>query len=166
MSQKQTITLVLYGVPKPGGSKKAIPRIRGYRPGGKPILGVLVFDDAKGNDDWKNLVKFTAKQRYPGRPLDGPLLVRATLFMPRPRRHFGTGKNRDALRSDAPRHPTTKPDTTKLWRSTEDALTGVLWHDDAQIVAQYITKEWATKARQPGVTIVVETLPETGDLWS
>ena len=47
MSQKQTITLVLYGVPRPGGSKTSIPIIRGYKPTGKPILGVRVFDAGK-----------------------------------------------------------------------------------------------------------------------
>ena len=72
--------------------------------------------------------------------------------MPRPKGHYRTGKNALILRKNAPEHPTTKPDATKLLRSTEDALTGILWKDDAQIWCQNVTK---TYGECPGAQIQV-----------
>jgi Holliday junction resolvase RusA-like endonuclease len=40
-------------------------------------------------------------------------------------------------------HPTVKPDLTKLLRAVEDALTGVVWRDDSQIIHQVVNKEYA-----------------------
>jgi Holliday junction resolvase RusA-like endonuclease len=39
--------------------------------------------------------------------------------------------------------PVVMPDATKLLRGLEDALTGVVWHDDAQIVSQHVEKRYA-----------------------
>jgi Holliday junction resolvase RusA-like endonuclease len=44
---------------------------------------------------------------------------------------------------------------TKLLRAVEDAATGLLWWDDAQIVTQIITKGYGTR---PGVTIYCRPL--------
>jgi crossover junction endodeoxyribonuclease RusA len=55
-------------------------------------------------------------------------------------------------------YKTTKPDTDKLIRSCLDALTGIVWHDDAQVVEINAQKEFGT---QPGVKI---TFWELGDL--
>jgi Holliday junction resolvase RusA-like endonuclease len=40
-------------------------------------------------------------------------------------------------------HHTVKPDSSKLLRAIEDALTKVLWKDDSQVVSTTITKEYA-----------------------
>ena len=57
----------------------------------------------------------------------------------------------------APAWPTVKPDATKLWRSTEDGLTGVLWRDDARIVCQLVRKVYAEDGRT-GAAVKVWTL--------
>jgi crossover junction endodeoxyribonuclease RusA len=56
--------------------------------------------------------------------------------MPRPRVHYGTGRNEGVLK---PRFlnavPDRIPDLSKLCRSTEDALTDAgVWADDARVV--------------------------------
>ena len=52
---------------------------------------------------------------------------------------------------------TTKPDTDKLIRSVLDALTGILWEDDSQVVEIIARKEFGT----PSAEI---TIQELGDL--
>jgi Holliday junction resolvase RusA-like endonuclease len=86
--------------------------------------------------------------------LTGPVIVDVEFRMPRPKSHYIGGVCRPSkLRMDAPRHHAVKPDATKLWRSTEDALTGVIWVDDAQVVDQRVTKTYADG--EPGATILV-----------
>lgn len=46
-------------------------------------------------------------------------------------------------RPSAPHYPAVKPDATKLVRAVEDALTGICWRDDAQIVNQDVRKRYA-----------------------
>lgn len=54
---------------------------------------------------------------------------------------------------------TVKPDATKLWRSTEDALTGIAWRDDAQISVQVVEKRYGS---QSGALIQISSLTEVG----
>ena len=139
------ITIEVPGLPAPGGSKRVFVR------NGKPI----VTDDAKRNGDWKSVVACAARQQYDGEPLAGPVSVRVVFKMPRPKGHYGTGRNADKLKPSAPTYHTQKPDATKLWRSTEDALSGLLWKDDAVIVSQLVDKCWTTG--QAGARITIET---------
>ena len=44
-------------------------------------------------------------------------------------------------------HPSVKPDLSKLIRSTEDAMTGILYTDDAQIVSIVARKHYGTPER-------------------
>jgi Holliday junction resolvase RusA-like endonuclease len=64
------------------------------------------------------------------------------------------------LKRSAPTLHTQKPDTTKLIRCTEDALQGVCWHDDCQVVSQQATKVWADV---DSVKIVVEECMTWGE---
>lgn len=147
------IAFFVPGIPKPGGSKRAIPLMRNgrpiCRPGGVPIVNVV---DDSANKDWKQAVAVFARQAYQGPPLTGPLKIQCEFIMPRLKGHYGSGRNAGALKDSAPHAPTVKPDATKLFRSTEDALTGVLWMDDAQIVLQVISKKYG---EQPGARIVL-----------
>lgn len=136
------------GIAKPGGSKRAIPLMRNGRPilraNGTPIVNVV--DDSK-NLDWKRSVAVFAREVFHDDPLEGPLKVQCEFIVQRP-----SGRNADLVKDSAPEYPTTKPDATKLFRSTEDALTGILWRDDAQIVLQVISKKYGA---QPGARIVI-----------
>jgi hypothetical protein len=84
--------------------------------------------------------------------MTGAIAVEVVFKMPRPQSHLGRAGN--PLPS-APAFHTTRPDATKLWRSTEDALTGIMWSDDAQIVLQTIQKRYADTGEHPGVWINV-----------
>ena len=150
MSDQQTVAFFVPGVPKPGGSKRVFINPRTHRP--------IVTDDAgQGNRDWKAAVKDFASRAHATAPLEGPLRLEIVFQVLRPKGHFGSGRNAAQLRTSAPRFPTVKPDVTKLLRSTEDALTGILWRDDAQVVEQLARKVYAETT---GADVRVVTLAD------
>jgi len=134
------------GKPQPGGSKKGFVNPRNGR--------VVIVEDAKRNKDWRAVVALAATEAMKGRaPLDGPLRLVVTFHMPRPKGHFGkAGK----LKPSAPTYSTSRPDSTKLLRSTEDAMSGIVWRDDAQIVCQVVRRLYADGP--VGAEIVVEVM--------
>lgn len=141
----ESITLRVAGVPAPGGSKRAFVNRRTGR--------AIVVEDCKRNKTWREDVRAVAIEAMQGRELlTGPLQVFVTFYLPRPKNHYRTGKHSGELKSNAPWYHITKPDATKLWRSTEDALTGIIWRDDAQVAEQVIQKHYAAK---PGAVITV-----------
>ena len=136
----------VFGIPKPGGSKRGF-----YNPKSKRVI---ITDDCAKSRDWKTSVSQVAADSGMV-PLSGPLLLEIIFVFPRPKGHFGTGKNENALKSGAPVYHTVKPDATKLTRSTEDALTGIAWRDDAQVAVQVITKRYAMPGTPPGAIISI-----------
>jgi Holliday junction resolvase RusA-like endonuclease len=147
---------VVYGHPQPAGSKKAFA----IRKGGKPTGKVAVTDDAVHSRAWKQEVASACMVQSPpehGLLLRGPLVLIVQFFVARPRGHFGTGRNEGKIRDSAPDFPTIRPDLTKLVRGVEDALTGVLWCDDSQVIAQHLAKFYG----EPERAIVVVTRPGT-----
>ncbi len=125
-----SISFFVPGIPKPAGSKRAFV-----------IKGRAIITEANPKaKDWKADVR--AACTYEGAPLNVPLSMYLTFTMPRPKSHYGSGRNAEVLKPSAPVHPTSKPDCTKLTRGTEDALTSIIWKDDSQIVIQRIVKRY------------------------
>jgi Holliday junction resolvase RusA-like endonuclease len=145
------ISFTVHGIAQPAGSKRAFALRRRdgsmiTRPDGSPVVNVV--DDNKKSKSWKQEVASAAAKVMEGRALlHGPLLLAVVFVMPRPKSHFRTGKNEGQLRPDAPRFHTKKPDVTKLVRGLEDALTGVVWNDDAQVADTRQRKEYGPAAR-------------------
>lgn len=139
----------VFGVPAPQGSKRAfVNRYTGR--------AALVESSAKVRP-WREAVKFAALAASgPDTPaLVGAVTVRAEFFLPRPKGHYGTGRNADLLRPSAPSVPFGKPDVDKLVRSTLDALTDAgVWGDDGQVAALDVVKLYAD-SRGPGARIGV-----------
>lgn len=134
--------------PAPGGSKIAMHN---------PKTGRMFYRDAcKRNPEWRAEVRAAARKAYSGEPTREPVLVLVIFHAMRPKSHFGTGKNAAILKPTAPAYPTTPPDLTKLWRSTEDALTGVLWRDDSQIYNQTLSKVYAYGNSFEGCSIIAQ----------
>jgi len=131
-SPPDRISFNVRGVPAPGGSKRAI-RTRSGK--------IVLIDACKRNKGWRTLVAVAAREALAGAGvLQPPLALYIEFRMPRPKSHLG----KDGLvKPGAPWVPTVRPDATKLLRSTEDALTGIVWSDDAQIVEQYVSKTYA-----------------------
>jgi crossover junction endodeoxyribonuclease RusA len=86
----------------------------------------------------------------------GPVMVDVEFALPRP---AGQWSVRGLRRPSAPAHPTGRPDVDKLLRSILDALTSVVYADDAQVVTVLARKTYVdTPDAQPGVLIRVTEL--------
>lgn len=146
MDAPTTIRFTVHGLARPAGSKKAFAFKR--RDGS---LGANVTDDNPKSRGWKQTIAGYARDAYRGPLLDGPLLFIVRFVMPRPKGHSG----KRGLKPSAPQYHTVKPDALKLTRAAEDALTGILWRDDAQICRELILKDYGASA---WVEIEVRTL--------
>jgi len=103
---------------------------------------------------WRKDVARQAKEQYNGEYLTGPLICSYIFRFPFRKGDFGTGANSNKLKASAPKHHTTFPDLTKIIRSTEDALTGIVWEDDKQVIGfKQCKKCYSTE--EPGVVIKV-----------
>lgn len=158
------IEFTVYGDAKPAGSKRAMPIYRKgaagrelvTRANGSPVIAVV--DDNPKSRDWKNSVRSAARHEYRGELLRGPLKLTLVFYRPRNKGHFNSRGELNKTGREAT-HPVTKPDVLKLARGVEDALTGVLYGDDAQICVEVIEKAWGEPAR---VEICLESIDENG----
>lgn len=109
---------------------------------------------------WMDSVKWFALKEYGERRILLTCPVKLTLryFMVRSKGHFGTGRNAGRLKDSAPAYHTKKPDLDKLNRAISDALTGIVWKDDSQVVKQDIEKVYCGPEDKPGVFIKIESL--------
>lgn len=89
-----------------------------------------------------------------GRPLlDGPLAVRLFAMMAVPK--SWPNKKRDAALSGLLFHTST-PDGDNIFKLAADALNGIVWTDDKQIVRHVVWKEYA---ENPGLILEIYKLP-------
>jgi Holliday junction resolvase RusA-like endonuclease len=141
------LKFTVLGRPQPAGSK----RVFGIRRRGEPTGRFAVVDDNERAKPWQALVKAAAEdaleQLDDPSPLLGPVALEVVFYVARPQAHYGTGRNQDRLKPSAPAYPTVRPDATKLLRGLEDALTGLVWRDDAQVVVQVIAKRYGSPDR-------------------
>lgn len=79
-----------------------------------------------------------------------PLWLAVEFYLPRPKSHLC----KSGLRSSAPRHHLSKPDTDNLLK-TIDGLHGVLFEDDRSVVSMYATKQYADDGQAPGARLRV-----------
>lgn len=128
------ISITVAGNPIPKGSMK------GFNRGGRVIL----TSDNPRLKDWHHLVAWAAQEQ--GKMLAGPLEVHMLFTLSRPA----------SISAKKRPHPVVKPDVDKLARAVMDALTGICWTDDAQVVRLVAFKRYEA---QPGVEITIEELP-------
>lgn len=130
-----SVDFVVPGLPAPQGSKRYL----GQR-GGKGIT----VESSKRVAPWRADIRAAAEPacRTFG-PFTGPVEVHLIFNMPRPRSHYRTGRFAHLLRDTAPTYAHKRPDIDKLTRAVLDALKGVAWLDDAQVVRLDATKRYA-----------------------
>lgn len=150
-SSTKIIKFFVPGIPKTAGSKSAYPF---KKKNGK--LGVAVAPANKKQKVWMADVKYFARKAYLGNPVTGPVILCIEFVLPRPKNHYGTGRNAGKLKPWAIDLPHTKtPDRTKLLRAAEDALKGVIWKDDSQVFDGRTIKRYGNKT---GAYIKIEIL--------
>jgi Holliday junction resolvase RusA-like endonuclease len=131
------VEFVVVGKAQPAGSKRAFV-VNGH---------AVVTDANKNSKPWQAEVKAAAVEAMPSSDLlEGPLELVVLFYEPRPKGHYNS---KGELNAQGQRNlwPAKKPDVTKLVRGVEDAMTGVVYRDDAQIVHQFAAKHFGEPAR-------------------
>jgi len=101
---------------------------------------------------FKAAIRLAASAVYHGAPLTGPLAMTLYCFFPRSKSI--TWKNKPM-----PRIPKQgKPDVSNILKAVEDALNGLLYVDDAQLVRVVVEKWIAAGDEQPRCEISVEAI--------
>jgi crossover junction endodeoxyribonuclease RusA len=145
------VEFTVLGEPIPQGSKTVIQQ-RGRRP--------RMIEDNPLTGPWRQAVAAAALDAMNGRELlTGPLRLRALFVFPRPAGHFGTGRNEGRLKASAPLYVRKRPDVDKLLRAVGDALAGVVFRDDAQLVIVQAEKHFGDP---PCAHLVLEELDQEG----
>jgi crossover junction endodeoxyribonuclease RusA len=120
------LLFVVYGKPEPQGSMKAFV-VRG-----RPII----TSDNTSLKPWRQQVALAAlAQMKGGTPHDGAVEMQIDFYFDRPK-----SVKKTALKI-------TRPDIDKLERAVLDALTGIAYKDDAQVVKVTKTKQYGSPAR-------------------
>jgi len=115
------ISITIEGVPQ------ALKRHRAVR-AGKFIRTYDPSSKDKEDFSWKAISKLK-----PDSPFTGPISLVVVFYMPRPKSHYGSGKNASILKKSAPSYHVTKPDTDNLLKFVKDAFNKIYWKDDSQV---------------------------------
>lgn len=128
------------GLPVPQGSSRAFV-----------VAGRARITSTSGHklQDWRQAIASEARFAFQALQ-EGPVRVQAVFYVPRP-----------TSRAKRDLWPDRKPDVDKLARAALDALTGVAFKDDAQVVQLEASKHYAVGDKQPGVLIDVAPLLRT-----
>ena len=104
---------------------------------------VTTYDPDKSRD-WKNYVKMTVAEDVQAPfPAGMPLVMSVQFHLLRPA----------SISAKKRPFPTVKPDVDNLVKGIKDALTGIAWVDDCQVIRLYASKEYTDK---PGVSIRIQ----------
>lgn len=94
--------------------------------------------------EYANLVKLSFINKYPDWNItnfaDKPLKAEINVFMPVPK-SYSKKKSEQALKNEI--RPTVKPDCDNIAKNINDALNGIVYSDDKQIVSLTVNKFYA-----------------------
>ncbi len=141
------------GTPGPAGSKSgfALKRRDGSlvtRANGNPVV-VMKDSGGEKTKNWRAVVAHEARIAWPHDPVSGPIGLAIDFVIARPQSHF---RSNGSLKPNAPSYRGQSPDMSKVLRSTEDALSKILFVDDALIVCEHLTKPYGMR---PGAQIAL-----------
>lgn len=79
------------------------------------------------------------------KPIDGPIFLVMTFYMPRPLSHYGTGRNTGILKPNAPKYHSQKPDEDNLSKFYKDVMSKLVYVDDARVTGTFPWKHYSKK---------------------
>lgn len=118
-----TYSFTVFGTAAPQGSKR--------------LLGKVMVESSRRVHPWRSDVRTAALQNKPARwDMTMPVSVELVFWFPRPASHYGIKAGISYLKPTAPIEPVSSRvgDLDKLCRAILDALTGVAYLDDRQVV--------------------------------
>jgi Holliday junction resolvase RusA-like endonuclease len=134
---RNVLAFTVYGVPIQKGSARA------FMPKGAKYP-VVTSDTRRGLKEWERSIR-DAAQTHAGVLLVDAVRVSVWFVLPRP-----------VSLPKKVRYHTKKPDIDKLARAVLDALTGVLWKDDSQVVQLTAWKSYQIDATDtPSAVIAI-----------
>jgi crossover junction endodeoxyribonuclease RusA len=139
-----SLTFVVYGLAAPQGSKRHVGNGR-------------MVESSKNVGSWRQDVKHAALACVPHDwDTTRPMAISIVFRFKRPATHIG----KKGVKPSAPQHNTSgrNGDLSKLVRSTEDALTGVTYDDDRQIVTMNVSKRYCVGDEPQGALITITPL--------
>ena len=83
----------------------------------------------------------------PSTPFKEPVCVMLTFYMPRPKKHFRTGKFSSELKPNHPIEHINRPDIDNLVKLFMDAGNKILWEDDCYVCGLFAKKLYSRRPR-------------------
>lgn len=134
------VSFTVYGVPMPQGS------MRSFVP--KGATRAIITSDNKKLKPWRQEISLTAlvamRDTLPA-PREVGIEIYVDFFFDKPK-----STSKKVI------HKTTKPDLDKLLRGVLDALTGVAYVDDSQVIRSGQSKQFGSPARAEIKVVTVE----------
>jgi Holliday junction resolvase RusA-like endonuclease len=127
------ITFTVYGEPVAQG-----------RPKFTTISGHAKAYDPEKSANYKSIVRYAASKVRPEKPLEGPLQLTVIAYKSIPKSFSNKKRN---LAIDGEIKPITKPDIDNVIKGIKDALKGVIWNDDSQVVELLGVKRYSDVPR-------------------
>jgi crossover junction endodeoxyribonuclease RusA len=155
--QVRELVFEVAGIAQPKGSARAfVPRSWAQKAvaEGRAPRAVVTSDNPKGKG-WEQSIRNAAaiellrKTNAGNRFVTEPVTIEVVFYLPRPQYLLTKGKAPLAVPH------TKKPDVDKLARACKDALTGVVWTDDAQVTDLIARKRYCAAGEFPRATIRV-----------
>lgn len=149
MTQARELRFTVIGLPAPKGSTKA------FIVKGKNGPRAVTTGDNRNTKGWQQTIQNCAAlellrpQHFEFFIQEGAIACELTFFLPRPKSLLVKSK---AFRTIP---HTKKPDLDKLARAAKDALSRVVWSDDAQVTDLIAKKRYCAPGEAPHVDIVV-----------
>lgn len=101
--------------------------------------------------NYETLVKVAAAEAMGDRePIEGPVSIIIAIYVPIP---VSESRKRSELMASGQILPTKKPDADNVLKAVKDAVNGVVWRDDSQVVDVVLSKRYSLS---PRVCVTVE----------
>ncbi|MGN7167938.1 RusA family crossover junction endodeoxyribonuclease [Paenibacillus cellulositrophicus] len=127
------IQFVVYGEPVAQG-----------RPRASTAGGFVKLYDPTKSRDYKDYVRLAAAEYAPPSLLEGPIGMMLTIYRSMPK---SFSKRKAAAAEAGEIRPTSKPDVDNYLKGVKDALKGVIWKDDSQVVEVFAQKRYSGRPR-------------------
>lgn len=125
----------------------------------KAFNGHIVHADGPGLRAYRKAVGIVAKSKG-CRPGPGPISLDVQFVCKRPNDHFVANDPLRDLKPTAPAYVTKRPDIDKLLRAVLDALTGIAYDDDNQVVHVNMRQTYGTPKLMVTVRQIAADVPE------
>ena len=110
----------------------------------------------KKTKDYEKLVQWSCKNKYKGDPLKAPIRIDIRLYMYIPK---NTSKVRLKRKLAGEILPTKKPDWDNMAKAITDALNGIAYEDDNQVVEAHVYKYFSDN---PRAEVIIRELGKEG----